>query len=1197
MLPLNYFHDGPALQNCLESVLERKIGSTWGPPGNKKLVYCFDDLNIPLKDKYETQTALELLRQGIDSKGWFDKIKGTAKDVAGIQFVAAMNPTAGSFTISPRVQRHFCTVFVPMPAPHTISSMFGELVNAHMSGPGWIEEKSLRLGQRLVDATVDLHKAVVQSFVPSAVRFQYVFSLREVAAVVHGLLRMTPAVYNSSSSITGVKACRLWAHECERVYADRLIDESDMAVFHQLRVAVAKRHFTDIISSYEKQHAAASATKFSWLNAQTASHDVHVHVQQHTQRQGHPLLFTSFVSTLQSTSMNALSATTAAAAQASFQQQQQSHEQLSSCYDDVPSHDVLRHALESRLAEHNETNLSMDLVLFPQAAEHVVRIARVLDVPGGHVMMVGYGGNGKQSLSRLAAYVAGCETFQIQVTTEYSVADFKADILKIYQKCVIKSLRVMFLITDAHIVDERFLLYINEILTTGCIADIIPVEEKDALCSAVKAEIKAEGGLDTPEMCWQRVITKIRRSLHVIMCCSPVGESLRSRARRFPALVGCCTYNWIRPWPMDALESVAERFLKDAIMAYHSPANGSVSPTALARFMASVHRAVDTACTIYAERYKRHNYVTPKSYLELISIYKSILHKSSHEMRAARERLERGVEKIASASSAVVMLQESLVKEKIIVEEKKATTQSLIESIGREKASTDEAVASSKTEEDAAAALAKQVTAVQTDCAADLARAEPIIAAAEAALNSLDKSSLGELKSFSNPAPEVVAVVSACMILTASAGAMPRDVSWSAGKKWMGSQSLDQFLKSLLTFDKDNVPQQCVDRVEQEYLSLPTFRPEVIRVKSVAAAGLAAWVTNICKYFRIYQVVAPKRIALAEANRKLVEANRKLTGVRAKVAELRSKVAALEASLAAATAEKVAAMAQAERTAAKAALADRLINGLSSEFTRWSTSIEEIKKKEGKLIVDALFAAAFVSYAAAFNDSLRKHLIHECWVPEAINCGILCSLPSSTAASWHPLDLLTPSTSKAVWNREGLPTDGCSAENATVIACTKRWPLLIDPQLQGVKWIKNKERENGLVVLQQGQLTLASTARKFFDTVSYYLGFLELNFFSIRHIHFYVCRFTFNIFCYILFMKMSINIFAFMQLIRAVEDGTPVLIENLPESIDSSLESLIARQTIRRGKTYMISLGGKEVVFNPDFRLYLHTKVYSGFER
>lgn len=67
-----------------------------------------------------------------------------------------------------------------------------------------------------------------------------------------------------------------------------------------------------------------------------------------------------------------------------------------------------------------------------------------------------------------------------------------------------------------------------------------------------------------------------------------------------------------------------------------------------------------------------------------------------------------------------------------------------------------------------------EVTAVQDECARDLAAAEPAVAAAAAALATLDKASLGELKSFGAPSPDVVAVVAACMVLTAPAGKIPK---------------------------------------------------------------------------------------------------------------------------------------------------------------------------------------------------------------------------------------------------------------------------------------------------------------------------------------------------------------------------------------------------------------------------------------
>lgn len=48
-------------------------GVRYGPPGTKRLVYFVDDMNMPFVDKYDTQSAIELMRQSIDYRGWFDK--------------------------------------------------------------------------------------------------------------------------------------------------------------------------------------------------------------------------------------------------------------------------------------------------------------------------------------------------------------------------------------------------------------------------------------------------------------------------------------------------------------------------------------------------------------------------------------------------------------------------------------------------------------------------------------------------------------------------------------------------------------------------------------------------------------------------------------------------------------------------------------------------------------------------------------------------------------------------------------------------------------------------------------------------------------------------------------------------------------------------------------------------------------------
>ena len=69
--------------------------------------------------------------------------------------------------------------------------------------------------------------------------------------------------------------------------------------------------------------------------------------------------------------------------------------------------------------------------------------------------------------------------------------------------------------------------------------------------------------------------------------------------------------------------------------------------------MAYAHQCVTEASVRYMEAFRRYNYTTPKSYLELISLYKSLLDQKRTELKMAKERLENGVDKIAQASAQV----------------------------------------------------------------------------------------------------------------------------------------------------------------------------------------------------------------------------------------------------------------------------------------------------------------------------------------------------------------------------------------------------------------------------------------------------------------------------------------------------------------------------------------------------------------
>ncbi|RLU18201.1 hypothetical protein DMN91_008557 [Ooceraea biroi] len=1054
-VPFNFYTSSEMLQKILEKPLEKKAGRNYGPPGNKTLVYFVDDMNMPEVDAYGTVQPHTLIRQHLDYGHWYDRTKLSLKDIHNCQYVSCMNPTAGSFTINPRLQRHFAVFAVSFPNMDSLTTIYASILSQHFAN---VEHRFplnvTELCPNIVQATIQLHHRCGQMFLPTAVKFHYIFNLRELSNCFQGLL------FSGNECLqTPIDLIRLWMHETQRVYGDKLTDEKDIESFSKLQLDILKKNVEEIDEGTILEK---------------------------------PNIYCHFAGGVGEPK-----------------------------YMPVKDWAILHRLLSEALVSYNDMVAAMNLVLFEDAMMHVCRVNRILESPRGSALLVGVGGSGKQSLSRLAAFISSLEVFQVQLKKGYGVTDLKLELAALYTKAGLKNLGIMFLMTDAQVPNEQFLVLINDMLASGEVPDLFAEDEVENIIAGVRNEVKGAGILDTRENCWKFFIDRVRRQLRIVLCFSPVGSTLRVRSRKFPAIINSTMINWFHEWPQEALISVSKRFLQEV---EELPETYRESA---AKFMAQAHTSVNIASRQYLSSERRYNYTTPKSFLEQISLYIRLLKTKSSELRARVARLENGLDKLRSTAVQVDGLKKKLAVQEVELQQKNDAADALIAIVGVETEKVQKEKAIADEEESKVAIIAEEVSKKQKDCEMDLRKAEPALLAAQEALNTLNKANLTELKSFGSPPGAVTNVTAAVMVLLAPGGKVPKDRSWKAAKIVMAK--VDTFLDSLINYDKENIHPEVIKAI-QPYLKDSEFEPEFVRSKSAAAAGLCAWVINIIKFYEVFCDVEPKRKALAHANAELAAAQEKLSGIKRKVASLEEQLAKLTADFEKATAEKLKCQQEADATNSTIALANRLVGGLASENVRWADSVANFMQQASTLPGDVLLVTAFISYVGCFTKQYRQDLLNKQWLPFIRNVEPVIPITEGL----DPLSLLTDDTQVAKWNNEGLPNDRMSTENATILTNSDRWPLMIDPQLQGIKWIKQKYGDE-LKVIRLGQRG--------------YLDVIELS----------------------------------------LANGSTVLLENIGESVDPVLDPLLGRNLIKKGRA--IKIGDKEVEYNSMFRLLLHTKM------
>ncbi|KAL4466850.1 hypothetical protein ABPG74_010447 [Tetrahymena malaccensis] len=764
------------------------------------------------------------------------------------------------------------------------------------------------------------------------------------------------------------------------------------------------------------------------------------------------------------------------------------------------------------IEEYMNEDTKLQLILFKDAVEHMSRIARVLSLQRGHFMIVGVGGSGKKSITTLASALAGCELDSIEPKKQYGKKEFKEDLLRMMKKVGIENKRLTFLFADTQILQEGFLEDVNNLLNSGEVPNMLQKDEVEDIIQQLSQEAREHKISDI----YQYFVEKVRSQMHIVLALSPVGNALRVRMRMFPSIVNCCTIDWLNPWPQEALMTVAKMFLENL----EFEGLTKERKEQLSECCVYVHQSVEEMTETYFKNLKRRVYITPKSYIDLIESYKQLIKMKQDQLESQKNKLSNGLYKLKEANDTIASLKEKLTELQPVLQKKTIEQDELIKKLEADSYEANKVRSVVKEEEAQVNEKASEIREMKVEADKVLQAALPMLQAANEALNILDRKVISEIKANNNP-NELVLFTLQCVCCL-----FDEKQDWDSIKKLLADPNLVSRMKNL---DVYNISPKVEKNIKAKIATNENFNPQKLATIQAAAKAICEWVIAVANFTDVNKQIQSKKNVVDKMNQELDKANKELSVKQAELQKVEDKVAKLEKEYNDNKLEKDRLDKEIQTTADRLVRAEELTQGLADEQIRWKETVGTLGDQIKLLVGDVFVAGASVTYYGPFTGTYREDLVKQ-WLQKCEDMQI----PKSE--NYVLENVLGDPVEIRNWNAKGLPSDSVSINNGILVHSCRNYPLLIDPQLQASKWIKNLNSESNMMCTKMSD-------EKLFQTLE-------------------VC----------------------------IRMGQPLMIEDMEDTLDTILEPLLLKQFTINNRRKMIKVGDADVEFDNNFKLYIQTK-------
>lgn len=683
------------VQSAIESHLEKRTKNVYSPTGGKYLVAFVDNLNVPNKDQYGSQPPLEFLRYWMEYAQSYDRQKQTVKSIDDVLILAAMGGS-GKTAISARVQNRFHVLNLAAPKESSILRIYRTIINQKLQD---FEEEIKPCGELITAATVDIYKTIATTLLPTPSKMHYTFSLRDLSKVYQGLLRANREYYDSRESVI-----KLWLHEMQRVFCDRLTTTEDR---------------TWVLGLLGQKLAAKFDMKIEQLLPAKSQ-----------------ILFADCMT---------------------------DSESKGAIYQEIVDVGALRSVLEERLEAFNSSpkNTALRLILFEDAIAHLCRIMRVIRLSRGHALLVGVGGSGRQSLARLATHVCAMSYNQIKVTKATRLSDFQEQLKHVYAVAGMQGTpSVLHLTLDPTFVGAPgFMEEIACVLAGGEGPQFYSPEERSEIRDVVRAKNKELALLEGQDNYMDRFFETVRDNLHLVMSISP-HAAFRDVLRMFPVFFNHAVVDWFSAWPDEALLEVVTLKISS-----NTTADSEAATRAIAKSFVGIHTSVYDQSSRLLQELRRYNYVMPASFLDCVDSFQLMLRMKRQEFGDAASKLRNGLGKLDETRVNVETISKELEVSRTQITTFQRQCEEYLVVIVQQKREADEQAKQVTAKSDTLKQEEEEVRAIAKLAEEDLALALPVFEAAAKSLEALSKKDLQEIKSYGKPPPLVEKVLEAVMVL------------------------------------------------------------------------------------------------------------------------------------------------------------------------------------------------------------------------------------------------------------------------------------------------------------------------------------------------------------------------------------------------------------------------------------------------